>query len=129
MIWYSGGVIKPHRIITITIEEDGSQTYLKTDGLDCFLELGEVITRRASHVEPASRYERWAFTVLRFLFPETSKAAAWTRTWKCLWRVNTKPVGGPVLTWADIWQAKGDVKLLPWVATLSQYNRTACFSD
>jgi hypothetical protein len=87
----------PHKIITVTIDENGDQVFLKTDGADCFLELGEVITRRASHVEPAPRYTRWAFTVLRTLFSDTSKVAAWTRTWRCLWRVNTKPVGGPIL--------------------------------
>jgi hypothetical protein len=91
-----------HKIVTVTIDEQGDQVFLATDSADCFLECGEVITRRASHVEPASRYERWAFNLLRTLFSDTSAVAAWTRTWKCLWRVNTSPVGGPILTVNDV---------------------------
>jgi hypothetical protein len=92
----------PRKIVTITIEEDGTQTFLKTDAADIFLELGEVITRRASHVEPAGFWLRLAFTALRSIFPDTGKVAAWTRTWCCLWRVNTSPVGGPVLKWFHV---------------------------
>jgi hypothetical protein len=87
----------PSKIVTITIEEDGSQTFLKTDSADIFLECGEVITRRASHVEPANWALRFIFSLLRTLSADTSVVAAWTRTWPCLWRVNTKPVGGPIL--------------------------------
>ncbi len=94
---------QPRKIVTITIDEHGDQVFLATDEADCFLELGEVITRRASHVEPADWAWRVAFTVLRFIFPDTGRVAAWTRTWACRWRVNTSPVGGPILTWADVW--------------------------
>ena len=90
--------IPPQKIVTIIIDENGDQVFLKTDSADVFLEQGEVITRRASHVEPAYFWQRVAFSVLRKLTPDTSRIAAWTRTWKCLWRVNTKPVGGPILT-------------------------------
>lgn len=94
---------QPRKIVTIIIEEDGTQTFLKTDSADIFLECGETLTRRASHVEPADWARRVAFTVLRFIFPDTGRVAAWTRTWACRWRVNTSPVGGPILTWADVW--------------------------
>lgn len=94
----------PTKIVTLTIDENGDQVFLKTDSADIFLEQGEVITRRASHVEPATFWRRLAFSVLRRLFPDTSRVAAWTRTWSCLWRVNTSPVGGPILT---IWDATG----------------------
>jgi hypothetical protein len=90
------------KIVTITIEEDGSQTYLKTDSADIFMECGEVVTRRASHVEPAVWPERLLFSLLRTLFPDTSAVAAWTRTWRTVWRVNTKPVGGPILRVRDV---------------------------
>lgn len=93
----------PSKFVTMTIEDDGSATFLKTDAADIFLECGEVITRRASHVEPAPRYERWAFHLLRTLFGETGRVADWTRGWKTLWRINTKPVGGPILTWGHVY--------------------------
>ena len=92
----------PHKVVTITINEDGTQTFLKTDSADIFLEQGETITRRASHVEPAEFIERVLFTLLRSLFADTSAVAAWTRTWNTLWRVNTKPVGGPILCWKHV---------------------------
>jgi hypothetical protein len=93
----------PSKVVTMTIEDDGTATFLKTDSADIFLECGEVITRRASHVEPAMRYERWAFHLLRTLFGESGVVSDWTRGWKTLWRVNTKPVGGPILTWAHVY--------------------------
>lgn len=92
----------PEKIVTITIEDDGSLVFLATESADVFLELGKVVTRRASHVEPATFWARQLFTVLRFLFADDSAVAAWTRTWACGWRVNTKPVGGPILT---VWDA------------------------
>jgi hypothetical protein len=118
----------PRKIVTVTIEDDGNAVFLATDSADVFLEMGTVITRRASHVEPAPRYERWLFTILRFLFSDTSKVAAWTRTWNTLWRVNTRPVGGPILTWGHIWDAKGHPATVPWIRGLSQYNLVACFA-
>jgi hypothetical protein len=90
------------KIVTITIEDDGNLTFLATESSDVFLELGRVVTRRASHVEPAPRYDRWLFRVLRTLFPDDSRVAQWTRTWNTLWRVDTRPVGGPILTWAHV---------------------------
>jgi hypothetical protein len=105
---YLGGVMDkpfpktPQKIVTITIDENGDQVFLKTDSADVFLEQGEVITRRASHVEPADLKRRILFTVIRALVPDTSKIAAWTRTWACNWRINTSPVGGPTLTWGMV---------------------------
>jgi hypothetical protein len=119
----------PHKIVTIIINEHGDNVFLKTDSADCFLECGETITRRASHVEPFGFWLRTAFTLLRSISADDSIIAKWTRTWNTLWRVNTKPVGGPILTWADIWSAKGTFAILPWVVGLSQYNYIACFSS
>jgi hypothetical protein len=89
------------KVVTLTIEEDGDLTFLATDSADVFLEQGETITRRASHVEPVGLLLRVAFHLLR-RFGTKNQIAAWTRTWPCEWRVNTKPVGGPVLTYGDI---------------------------
>ena len=84
-------------VVTVTIE-DGDLVFLATDSADIFLEQGETVTRRASHVEPDNFAYRVAFTVLRSLVSDKSRIAAWTRLWPCLWRVNTAPVGGPILT-------------------------------
>jgi hypothetical protein len=87
----------PQKILTVTINEDGTLEYLKTDSCDVLLELGETVTRRASHVEPAAFWPRVLFHILRILVNDKSRVAAWTRTWRCVWRVNTAPVGGPIL--------------------------------
>ena len=91
------------KIVTITIEDDGNLTFLATESSDVFLELGRVVTRRASHVEPAPYWDRQLFRILRTLFPDDSKVAAWTRTWNTLWRVNTSPVGGPILRFGHVY--------------------------
>jgi hypothetical protein len=87
----------PQKVVTVVIDEHGNLEYLKTDSCDVLLELGEVITRRASHVEPATFWTRVWFHIIRTLVSDKSRVAAWTRNWKCLWRVNTAPVGGPIL--------------------------------
>lgn len=90
------------KIVTVTIDENGDVLFLATDANDIFLNDGDVLTKRASHVEPASLYERWFFHFLR-LFGDKMRVAEWTRGWKCLWRVNTRPVGGPILRWGHIY--------------------------
>jgi len=84
-------------VVTITIEENGDQTFLNTKGSDIFLEIGQTKTQRASHVEPDALLPRLAFHLLRGLFGDKGRVAEWTRNWQILWRVNTKPVGGPIL--------------------------------
>lgn len=98
-----------HKVLTVTILEDGSLQYLRTDACDVLLELGEAVTRRASHVEPADLKSRILFHCLRTLVSDKSRVAAWTRTWTCKWRVNTAPVGGPILSWRDVWRTSGGV--------------------
>jgi hypothetical protein len=86
--------------ITITMDtETGNFVTLDKS----FNVLGTVTTKRASHVEPARFWLRMAFTVIRALAYEHGKIAAWTRRWPCLWRVNTSPVGGPILQLKHIW--------------------------
>lgn len=101
------------KILAVTIEEDGNLTFLATDAADAFLECGEVVTRRASHVEPASAVWRVFFHILRW-FGDKNRIAEWTRTWKCLWRVNTKPVGGPILRWTDLGDGAEDHEIAVW---------------
>jgi hypothetical protein len=90
------------KVVTVTIDESGDMVYLKTPESDIFMELGERITTRASHVEPYEFLPRLLFTAIRYFVYDDSKLAAWTRGWKCFWRVNTRPVGGPILTWCDV---------------------------
>jgi hypothetical protein len=90
------------KVLTVTIDENGDLLYLKSDLADVLLECGEVVQRRASHVEPASRDLRILFHTLRFIFGEQGRIADWTRKWVCLWRVNTAPVGGPILRMKDV---------------------------
>ena len=102
-------------MITVTINPDGNQVFLKGHGADVFSEVGESKVRRASHVLPDDPFLRLAFCAVRLLVSDTSGLAAWTRTWNCLWRVDTAPVGGPVLCcrWRDRQQAiEAEVRFL-----------------
>jgi len=90
------------KVLTATFK-DGEVIFLASPEHDIFLELGEVVTQRASHVEPADFPTRVWFHILRRLVNDKSRIAAWTRTWGCLWRVNTKPVGGPILRVGDVY--------------------------
>jgi hypothetical protein len=82
--------------ITLTITEDGDQIFLKGHGAEIFGAQDDIV-RRASHVVPDRFWLRLAFRTIRFCVPDTSRLAAWTRTWACLWRVDTSPVHGPIL--------------------------------
>jgi len=98
----------PENIVTVTIDEDGDMVYLATDAADIFMECGQTITRRASHVLPTTFWHRQWFRLLRRVFGEKGRVAAWTRTWRTLWFVDTSPVDGPVLRWkhTNNWRAK-----------------------
>jgi hypothetical protein len=85
------------RTVTMTIDENGDAIFLKGHGGDAFLALGDVRTRRASHVEPNSWLLRVLFHAIRRNCTDSCKRAAFTRMWPCLWRINTAPVGGPIL--------------------------------
>ena len=85
------------QIITTTITADGNQIFLDTRGSVTFCEVGESTVQRASQVEPDSLPLRLAFRAIRACVRDTSKVAQWTRTWSCWWRIDTRPVGGPVL--------------------------------
>lgn len=107
------------KIVTVTIDENGDVIFLATDSNDIFLELGNVVTTRASHVEPGPRYERWLFHFLRAVFGDKGRVSDWTRGWQTLWRVNTAPVGGPILTNGHVRQN--------WPESLAHY--TAYFAN
>jgi hypothetical protein len=93
-------------VVTATIDENGDVLFLATSANDIFLNHGTVVTKRASHVEPYHLGYRIAFHILRW-FGDKTQIAEWTRNWPVVWRVNTKPVGGPILTWKDIGSTGG----------------------
>lgn len=82
------------KIITVFIDEDG-MTFLMDENVKLFEGEGEV--RRASHVEPDGFVFRIAFHALRTIFGDKGRMSDFTRSWKTLWRVDTSPVGGPIL--------------------------------
>jgi hypothetical protein len=86
----------------ISTTEEGLQ-FIDNPELAFLKDLGEVETHRASHVEPDSLLLRLLFHWFRRKYGENGRAANWTRNWKCLWRVNMKPSGGPILSerWVD----------------------------
>jgi hypothetical protein len=88
--------------ITITIESSGDLTFLDMEAAQAFKELGTARTRRASHVEPYAFWPRLAFRVIRMVVSDDSPAASRTRFWGVDWRVNTRPVGGPILRWRHV---------------------------
>src|SRR5689334_22633966 len=46
---------------------------------------GVIVRRRASHIYPELLLHYAAFWLLRALFGENGRVAAWTRTWRCNW--------------------------------------------
>ena len=82
------------KVITCFIDDTGV-TFLMDENVKMFEGEGEV--RRASHVEPDSLVFRIAFHALRRVFGDKGRMSNFTRSWPCLWRIDTSPVGGPVL--------------------------------
>lgn len=80
--------------IVIDLDDSGA-TFVLDDDTYSLLGLGEASVRRASHVVPACRPARWAFRLLRTVFGESGRVAAWTRSWRCRWVVDMRPSGGP----------------------------------
>lgn len=92
---------------TVSISEDGSLVFLVNEETSSFAELGIATTKRASHVEPNNFFLRIAFHLLRRIFGDKGRMTEFTRRWPCLWRVNLRPVGGPILEdrWVNRQQA------------------------
>ena len=85
------------KVVTVTIDESGDMVFLNSPEHDIFLELGETVTRRASHITPRAFWSKLAFNALRMLVSDNSKIAAWTRTWSGPWQIDMRAVGGPVV--------------------------------
>ena len=52
------------RTITVTIDEEGNQVFLKGHGADVFLGVGDTRTQRASHVEPDNPPPIWFLGIM-----------------------------------------------------------------
>lgn len=85
-------------LVSVVIRDDGTVVCLDHTETSCFRSLGQVKTRRASHVEPDNSLLRPAFHMLRLVFGDKGWMAEFTRLWPCQWRVNLSPIGGPILT-------------------------------
>jgi len=85
--------------IIITIDQStGDMLFLETSGAQAFKALGRLRTRRASYVLPADFWARQAFKLIRWFIRYDSAGAAWCRTWRGPWLVDTTPTAGVVLT-------------------------------
>jgi hypothetical protein len=84
------------KTMIVTMDESGTLTFLVDEDTQALLNEGSVV-QRASYVEPVSRTLRCVFHSLRSAFGDKGWAAAFTRRWPCLWRVNLSPVGKSIL--------------------------------
>ena len=73
----------------------GDAVYLVTEAA-ATLDLGAQ-PKRASHVIPRNFALRGLFFLLRYWLGDKGRMSDFTRTWKCAWIVDTRPVGGPIL--------------------------------
>lgn len=76
--------------ITIVIDPQGNAYFIANDSAKGFSK-----KQRVSHVLPENTIQRIAFRIIRWLVKDESKAAEWTRNWKCTWYSDLSPVKGP----------------------------------
>jgi len=86
--------------VTFIVESTGDAVYLVTEAA-ANLNLGSS-PLRASHVEPVNPILRLLFHLLRQWLGDKGRMSDFTRSWKCAWRINMKPVGGGILRWKDL---------------------------
>ncbi len=70
---------------TISLLPDGTLEFLG-DTLPIDIPITVLKTRRVSHILPMNKPKRAAFRILRKVFGERGKVAAWTRTWSGPWQ-------------------------------------------
>ena len=63
------------KVVTVTIDESGDLVFLRAPESDIFLELGETVTTRASHVEPYGFLPRLLFNTIRYFVHDDSASA------------------------------------------------------
>lgn len=82
------------KTIKVAVATDGKVRHL--DHGDVVVPGGVVTRRRASHIEPEFWLFRWFFYAIRRVVADDSKAAAWTRKWRVMWRCNLGLSGGGI---------------------------------
>ena len=82
----------------VVVGPDGCLRTLGGDNLP--LEgLGVVHKRRASHILPLNNPKRAVFRLLRRVFGEKGRVAAWTRTWRGPWEAHILATGERFVSW------------------------------
>lgn len=81
----------------LVVIENGRVKALYTSSLKPYAEQNGAEVRRATWIEPNVWLYRWVFRLIRACVSDDSRAAAWTRKWRCCWRANLKLSGGPVI--------------------------------
>ena len=71
---------------TVILRKDGTIEWLHPPPFP--LAVRQVSRQRFSEILPVNPVKRAAFRVLRRLFGETGRVAAWTRSWAVLWRAE-----------------------------------------
>lgn len=79
--------------LTITVSPDGSVEWLGVEELEALTCLGPATRRRVSHIEPCDPILRVLFRLVRRVVSDGGRVAAWTRAWRCRWRIDI--IGGP----------------------------------
>ncbi len=77
--------------MNITLEPDGRVSFI--GDLPIELPLADTVRRRVSTIQPAHKRKRIAFLLLRTVFGEAGRVAAFTRTWSGPWRVTILATG------------------------------------
>ena len=78
-----GRTAAPRRIVISAGTVTGFQDEVSFAGL----QLESFERKRVSHVVPAGPLKRLFFGAIRCVAGESTKLAAWTRTWRCAWLV------------------------------------------
>ena len=82
--------------VTFVVDDStGDAVYLVTEAA-ASLQLG-ASPQRASHVIPRNFVLRGLFFLLRYWLGDKGRMSDFTRSWKCAWIIDTRPVGGPIL--------------------------------
>jgi hypothetical protein len=89
--------------LTFVIDESGDLKFLVPEFMHESRLLEGAVVNRASHVEPDNFVLRIIFHGLRQVLGDKGRMSEFTRNWPILWRVNTKPVGGPILRVKDVY--------------------------
>lgn len=106
--------------LQIVIGEDGSVTMIDSPAARVIAEsLGSSEVARASHVEPDNVWLRAIFYHIRSRVSDDSWLAAWTRRWRCWWRVTIVCTNEDI-TLPGLWRNREDA-IAAEVAWLNEY--------